>query len=194
MDAGPRARFQEIVGNAEFFSPQGPSGYTSRMRIPRDAVVVLGAAASVPLGAVLVLTLGALRRVIRALGFSGRPVPAWTERRGAVWGALGVLSACAMSLLYAWRVEPYWVELTRTELPVSQRVLGQDRFRIVQLSDLHLTGFGMRERRVAELVREAKPDLVVITGDFGHSPQAQAALVELGTELGATYGRFGVRG
>ena len=42
--------------------------------------------------------------------------------------------------------------------------------RIVQVSDLHLRGFGYFEERVVELVAEAEPSLVVFTGDYVEDP------------------------
>lgn len=37
--------------------------------------------------------------------------------------------------------------------------------RVVQISDLHLNGFGRHEQRVIEAAKNAKPDLILITGD-----------------------------
>ncbi len=41
-----------------------------------------------------------------------------------------------------------------------------DGFTIVQLSDLHNKRFGTRQERLIRAVREAKPDIIVITGDI----------------------------
>jgi predicted MPP superfamily phosphohydrolase len=58
------------------------------------------------------------------------------------------------------------VQVTRTEIRVDRAVLGRERFRIVHLSDLHLVEFGRRELRVVERVREAKPQVILLTGDY----------------------------
>ena len=48
-----------------------------------------------------------------------------------------------------------------------------DGFRIVQLSDLHGRSFG---GRLAEAVAAAKPDLIVLTGDFADEHSVVASL------------------
>jgi predicted MPP superfamily phosphohydrolase len=74
---------------------------------------------------------------------------------------LAALLTTAAVLLYAFFVEPYFVELTRHSLAgeVNQPL------KIVHISDLHTSGFGMRERRLVRLVEQAAPDLIVVTGD-----------------------------
>jgi predicted MPP superfamily phosphohydrolase len=164
------------------------------MHFPRDAWAVLGAVA-LPALAAAVLLLGALlRKGARRLGLRYLPAPAFVERPWGVRVSIGVLLVYPGLFLYGWAIEPDWVEVTRTELAVDQPVLGQNRFRIVHLSDLHLRGFARREARVADLVREAKPDLIVFTGDYGHTARGLEALVRLGNLLEAPYGRYGVRG
>lgn len=41
-----------------------------------------------------------------------------------------------------------------------------DEFKIVHLSDLHNKRFGARQAKLIEMVRKAKPDIIVITGDI----------------------------
>lgn len=43
---------------------------------------------------------------------------------------------------------------------------GFNDFRIVQLSDLHNTGFGVNQRDLLRKIDEANPDIIVITGDL----------------------------
>lgn len=51
--------------------------------------------------------------------------------------------------------------------------------RIVQLSDLHLRGIGVLERRVLHALHAARPDLIVITGDVINRRPALGALRRL---------------
>jgi predicted MPP superfamily phosphohydrolase len=110
--------------------------------------------------------------------------------RRAPVAALVVLS------LYAWGVEPSWIEVTvhRVELPLDAPL------RIVHLSDLHTSGRGGREARVLSLTRQLHPDVIVLTGDTvangpSHLPVAEAANVRaVLSELSAPLGVFAVPG
>jgi predicted MPP superfamily phosphohydrolase len=75
---------------------------------------------------------------------------------------------------YAWLGEPGWIEVSHHT--VGAPVAGQRPFRIVQLADLHLQRLGARERRVAEAVREAHPDLLVLGGDVIDHPEGLPVL------------------
>jgi len=70
--------------------------------------------------------------------------------------------------VYAWQIEPRWVEVTNVDLPV--RGLGSDLagYRIVHVSDLH-TCQGVSSsylRRCMDRINAIGPDLVVVTGDL----------------------------
>jgi predicted MPP superfamily phosphohydrolase len=75
---------------------------------------------------------------------------------------------------YAWLGEPGWIDVTRHTVGAATE--GRRPFRIVQLADLHLERLGARERRVAEAVREARPDLLVLGGDLVDRPEGLAVL------------------
>src|SRR6185295_7144423 len=87
-----------------------------------------------------------------------------------------------------------WVQTTRTEIKVAEPVLGYDRFRIVHLSDLHLDRIGRREHRMMDLVMEAKPQLILLTGDYMNVREGAVALNEVLGALKAPYGVLGVEG
>ena len=75
---------------------------------------------------------------------------------------------------YAWLGEPGWIEVSHQD--VGAPAAGQRPFRIVQLADLHLERMSARERRVAEAVREARPDLLVLGGDVIDHAEGLAVL------------------
>ena len=86
-------------------------------------------------------------------------------------------------------VEPYALELTSHA--ITARV--DAPLRLVHLSDLHTSGFGRRERRLVELVDDARPDVIVVTGvvvDGGDLEPAREVLRRLHAPLGV----FVVRG
>jgi predicted MPP superfamily phosphohydrolase len=104
--------------------------------------------------------------------------------------------------LYAFVLEPSWIETTRHALrvPVAAPV------RIAQLTDLHTDAVGRRERRLLELIEREQPDLIVITGDSvvngdlrmlwrrWHDPAFYTGLGRLLGRLRAPLGVYTVRG
>ena len=80
---------------------------------------------------------------------------------GAVAGATGIG-------LYAWQIEPHWLEIVRRPLPVTRLPGSLVRKTLVQISDVHV-GRGVDDNYVLETFRrvaELRPDIVVMTGDF----------------------------
>ncbi|MBN1341714.1 MAG: metallophosphoesterase [Phycisphaerae bacterium] len=81
---------------------------------------------------------------------------------------LGTGSIAAGVGLYAWRVEPRWVEVTTVNLPVPR--LGPELigYRIAHVSDLHV-GYRVSVsylEQCMDRINEIAPDLVVVTGDL----------------------------
>ena len=67
--------------------------------------------------------------------------------------------------------------LVRTDYQVASRNLPQafDGYRIVQISDLHNTRFGKGNARLLELISQAQPDMIAITGDLIDSRRTNVA-------------------
>jgi uncharacterized protein len=82
--------------------------------------------------------------------------PTARGRAGIVVLAVGLLV-----LLYAWGVEPYWIEVTRHSVPAPLAT----RLRVAQITDLHTYGFGRRERALLTILEKERPDIIVLTGD-----------------------------
>src|SRR5215813_2832525 len=87
-------------------------------------------------------------------------------------------------------VEPNWIEVTHHSLsaPVAAPL------KIAHLTDLHSAGLGYRERRLLELLRQEKPDLIVITGDTVSSAGTYDGESAVLRELHAPLGVWLVRG
>lgn len=153
------------------------------------ALLVLLIAASVALSLLRLAVWAAIR-----VGW--RPAkPAYWVEQPRVWVPAAAVLAF-LSLLGGWAagIEPGWIEVVRLEIPTDRPVCGRPRFRIVHLSDLHLEEIGARERRLLEIVREEKPDLVLLTGDLLNDRDLQDELVTLLAELRAPFGLYGVEG
>lgn len=70
--------------------------------------------------------------------------------------------------LYAWMVEPHWVETVHRSLPLPDLPASLEGRSLVQLSDLHV-GPKVEDAFILDvfrLVRQLRPDIVVFTGDF----------------------------
>ncbi len=82
----------------------------------------------------------------------------------------GVLASTALALgtgLYAWRIEPHWIELTHRLMPLADLPKSLVGKRIVQLSDLHIGPVDNEYlRKVFQHVTALEPDYLVLTGDF----------------------------
>jgi uncharacterized protein len=77
-----------------------------------------------------------------------------------------VLSLCCY--IYGTKIEPNWIEVVPIHLTIAHLDRAFDRFKVLQISDLH-TGIYMPESRLAriiKLVNQQQPDAIAITGDF----------------------------
>jgi predicted MPP superfamily phosphohydrolase len=162
--------------------------------LPADALVLLTLIFGLPLLSLLVLASWASYRVAKRLGWMPRDKTMFVERRAVVLPCLAFVVLYGLCLAYGMLIEASWVGTTQTEIKVQEPILGYERFRIVQLSDLHLERMGRREERMIEQVRAAKPQLIVLTGDYMNVREGAVALREILGALEAPYGIVGVEG
>ena len=81
----------------------------------------------------------------------------------SVSGTAGVVVAgAAGTLANAFWIEPGRVDVTRHRVGSGT---GSTPVRVAQLSDLHLRAIGHHEERIAHVVTELNPELILITGD-----------------------------
>jgi len=82
---------------------------------------------------------------------------------------LGLMGAAGTALaLYATRIEPRWLRITRLRLAVPNLPPAFEGYRLVHVADLHL-GLLHNDTRLSQLVEvinAQQPDLITITGDF----------------------------
>ena len=84
--------------------------------------------------------------------------------------ALGgsALAAAAGFGVYAWQIEPFWLEVVRHRMPLENLPTALEGTTLLQISDIHV---GPRVSsdyliRSFEVGRELAPDFVAVTGDF----------------------------
>jgi len=103
-----------------------------------------------------------------------------------------LVSLLLLFLGYVFLIEPYWVEVTRHEASFKTVPPAFDGLLIAHLSDLHIIRYGFRERRVLALLAEAKPGLILITGDFLETGSDRAAVQQFLKDLRTLRTPFGV--
>ncbi|HEX2520821.1 MAG TPA: metallophosphoesterase [Terriglobia bacterium] len=90
-------------------------------------------------------------------------------RRKFIWkSGVGFVGSALTAGVYAWRIEPHWVEIVERLLPVAQLPTSLAGKRLVQISDLHVGPRVGDDYLMTSLdrVRDLKPDILVVTGDF----------------------------
>jgi hypothetical protein len=107
----------------------------------------------------------------------------------------------AGTVTYVWGMlhEPF--ALTTTYLSISSPHLPANTppIRLLHLSDLHVERLTSREIKLLELIDQAQPDLIVITGDFLNlsyvdDPIARAEVRKILMKLNAPYGVYATLG
>lgn len=89
-------------------------------------------------------------------------------RRGFVRAASMAAGGAVTSTLYAWRIEPHWLEIVRRPLPVRGVPSSLAGCTLVQISDVHV-GMRVDDEYVIDVfqrVADLRPDIVVLTGDL----------------------------
>lgn len=102
--------------------------------------------------------------------------------------ALPIIISLVLIILAAAAAVYLYFDNTRidsTEYEVKVRDLPQafDGFRIVQISDFHNSTFGENNCRLIDAIRSAKPDIIVITGDYLDSRNTNPAITDALTEV-----------
>lgn len=121
---------------------------------------------------------------------------------GAV-GALLVLTALQLfgSGVYLWGAlhEPFALALTEQDARATRWPANAPPLRLLHLSDLHVERLTPRESRLLQLVAEARPEIIVITGDYLNlsyvdDPTARAEVRKVLEKLSAPLGVYAILG
>ena len=81
------------------------------------------------------------------------------------YGALGI---GVLSGLYAWQIEPFWLEFVKVKMPITNLPENLKGKTLMQISDMHV-GKRFDWNYIIDSFKEAQklnPDFVVYTGDF----------------------------
>jgi uncharacterized protein len=89
-------------------------------------------------------------------------------------------------IIYGFFIEPYSIEVHH--LRMEETSLPLKGLTIMQLSDLHIKGIGPREKEVLKIIKEIKPDIIFLTGDYvtwdGDYEQALDFLLQIKARIG----------
>src|SRR2546426_11814775 len=91
-----------------------------------------------------------------------------------------ILALAQLLLIYAWIIEPNWIEVTSHEAWFKNLPEEFNGLVVVHLSDLHMRKYGARERRGVARPAETPPGGIGITGDLtleGSDPAAHPQLL-----------------
>ena len=115
-------------------------------------------------------------------------------------GVLILLQLCG-SVVYLWGTlrEPFALAMTPMTIQMPDWPAGTPALRLLHLSDLHVERLTHREAKLLELVEQANPDLIVITGDYLNlsyvdEPTARAEVRRVLDKLAAPYGVYATLG
>ena len=157
------------------------------------------------LGFLVAILLWAADRVARSFSWSfkkliipNRPeIPSPGRRRFLEQTAIVLSAAPFVAGTYGLFYGRLNLETTQQRIGLRRLPKAFEGFRIVQLSDFHISPFMSADeiRRYVAIANQLKGDLVVLTGDFlTYDPSAEAAVVQALSALRAPFGVFGCLG
>lgn len=96
--------------------------------------------------------------------------------------------------VYGFRIEPYWIEVSRVEIvdPALARAWGN--IRLLHISDLHISRPGRREKHLLKIIAGQQPDIIFITGDLAQWNTDPAPTINFIKQLAAPLGVYAVLG
>ncbi len=120
--------------------------------------------------------------------------PSPARRRFLEQTAIALSATPFVALAYGFVYERLDVEITRRRIRLARLPKAFEGFRIVQLSDFHISPFMSADqiRRCVTMANQLKADLVVMTGDFlAWDVESQGEVVQVLAGLRAPFGVFG---
>ncbi len=90
------------------------------------------------------------------------------KRRQFLKGMAGVAALGTTSGLYAWQVEPFWLEFVKKKMPVRNLPAHLEGATLMQISDIHVGNRVNQEYLISsfKVAQALGPDFVVYTGDY----------------------------
>lgn len=139
----------------------------------------------------------AVPRLMAAVGVA--ILSPWLSGNWSLWLFLAFQVAGTAAFIRGYFIEPFKLRMTAVMAFTDRLPLGTEPIKVLHISDLHVERLTNREARVLELAREAKPDLIVISGDYvnlsyNRDPETLRQVRQLLSQLSAPYGVFATLG
>lgn len=136
-------------------------------------------------------------RILATVLFAAAAV--WFGREWGLGLALLVQLIGSAALIWGALVEPVQLQLTSLTITTDRLPPSARPWRLLHISDIHLERFGRREAQLLSYVREAKPDAILITGDYVNlsyqrDPQTHEQVRQLLAQLSAPLGVYATLG
>ncbi len=139
----------------------------------------------------------AVPRIVATLGLA--LLSFWLNGNAGLWIFLAVQVLGTAAFIRGYFIEPFRLKLTAVMTFTDRLPLGTEPIKVLHISDLHVERLTDRETKVLELAREAKPDLIVISGDYvnlsyNRDPETLRQVRQLLSQLSAPHGVFATLG
>ena len=123
----------------------------------------------------------------------------WQTGGLSLWLFLGVQLFGTAAYFYGYVIEPFRLSLTAVMTFTDRLPLGTKPIKVLHISDLHIERLTAREAKVLKLARKAKPDIIVISGDYvnlsyNRDPETLRQVRHLLSQLHAPHGIFATLG
>ncbi|MCP4419950.1 MAG: metallophosphoesterase [Chloroflexi bacterium] len=123
----------------------------------------------------------------------------WLSGNWVLWLFLAVQVAGTAAFVRGFIIEPFKLGLTACITFTDRLPIGTEPIRVLHITDLHVERLTEREEKVLQLAREAKPDLIVISGDYvnlsyNRDEKTLKQIRQLLSQLSAPYGVFATLG
>jgi len=92
------------------------------------------------------------------------------NRRKFIKRSLFIGGAGLLTGLYAWQIEPFWLEFVQQKMPIQFLPPELNGLKLIQISDMHVGNRFDRQFIIDSFIeaQALNPDIVVYTGDFVH--------------------------
>lgn len=111
--------------------------------------------------------------------------------------SIGVIILCSFFMLvtiYAFFIEPFWIQVKKIDIRIPGLPPQMDGFTICHLSDIHSLSYGILEKQICHMLSEINVDMCVITGDLVQRLDATDCFKSIFESLTTKYGIYAILG